>query len=132
MRFTKIAISLADDVLAAARRPVDVGRASSLSDSVASTLAERKGYDEWAQALLDEVHAAGLPVDIPAGPLAQIRRGGQASTRSASHGRCTWSTSPSRPSNRMPRPPASRVGSEALATLSARAWCSMPADATKR
>ena len=43
---------------------------------LATTLAERKGHDEWAQALLDEAHAAGLPIAIPAGPLAQAWRSG--------------------------------------------------------
>ena len=34
--------------------------------------------DRRMQALLDEAHAAGLPIDIPAGPLAQAWRSGPA------------------------------------------------------
>lgn len=32
--------------------------------------------DRPMQALLDEAHTAGLPIDIPAGPLAQAWRSG--------------------------------------------------------
>lgn len=39
--------------------------------------------DRRMQALLDEAHAAGLPVDIPAGPLAQVWRSGPRQARLA-------------------------------------------------
>ncbi|MBV8560296.1 MAG: toxin-antitoxin system antitoxin subunit, partial [Acidimicrobiia bacterium] len=45
---TKIAISLPDEVLAAARRAVREGRASSLSGYIAATLAERQDYEDLA------------------------------------------------------------------------------------
>ena len=37
--------------------------------------------DRKMQALLDEAHAAGLPIDIPAGPLAQAWRSGPRQAR---------------------------------------------------
>jgi len=37
--------------------------------------------DRKMQALLDEAHAAGLPIDIPAGPLAQAWRSGPRQVR---------------------------------------------------
>jgi hypothetical protein len=39
--------------------------------------------DRRMQALLDEAHAAGLPIDIPAGPLAQAWRSGPRQVRLA-------------------------------------------------
>ncbi len=39
--------------------------------------------DPRMQALLDEAHAAGLPIDIPAGPLAQAWRSGPRQVRLA-------------------------------------------------
>jgi hypothetical protein len=39
--------------------------------------------DRRMQALLDEAHAAGLPIDIPAGPLAQAWRSGSRQVRLA-------------------------------------------------
>ncbi|MGH8987309.1 MAG: PIN domain-containing protein [Acidimicrobiales bacterium] len=39
--------------------------------------------DRRMQALLDEAHAAGLPIDIPAGPLAQVWRSGSRQARLA-------------------------------------------------
>jgi hypothetical protein len=39
--------------------------------------------DRKMQALLDEAHAAGLPIDIPAGPLAQAWRSGPRQVRLA-------------------------------------------------
>lgn len=39
--------------------------------------------DRKMQALLDEAHAAGLPIDIPAGPLAQAWRSGPRQARLA-------------------------------------------------
>ncbi|MGH9121317.1 MAG: hypothetical protein ACRDYC_05125 [Acidimicrobiales bacterium] len=58
---TKIAISLPDDVLAAARRAVGAGQATSLSAYIAKTLAERQDYEDLA-ALLSEMEAeSGQP-----------------------------------------------------------------------
>lgn len=39
--------------------------------------------DRRMQALLDEAHTAGLPVDVPAGPLAQVWRSGPRQARLA-------------------------------------------------
>ncbi|MGH9091497.1 MAG: PIN domain-containing protein [Acidimicrobiales bacterium] len=39
--------------------------------------------DRRMQALLDEAHTAGLPIDIPAGPLAQVWRSGSRQARLA-------------------------------------------------
>jgi hypothetical protein len=86
--------------------------------------------DRRMQALLDEAHAAGLPIDIPAGPLSQAWRSGPRQARLA---RTLHLANVAVPAlmNPTPRLPASCVGSEALTTQSTQASCSMPADATK-
>jgi hypothetical protein len=58
---TKVAISLPDDVLASARQAVTEGRASSLSGYIASTLAERQGYEDLAELLADMAAETGKP-----------------------------------------------------------------------
>jgi len=60
---TKIAISLPDDVLAAARQAVEEGRASSLSGYIASTLAERQDHEDLAALLAEMAAEAGGPSD---------------------------------------------------------------------
>jgi Arc/MetJ-type ribon-helix-helix transcriptional regulator len=58
---TKIAISLPDEVLEAARRAVSDGRASSLSGYIAATLAERQDYEDLAALLADMAEETGRP-----------------------------------------------------------------------
>jgi len=58
---TKVAISLPDEVLAAARRAVREGRATSLSGYIAATLAERHEYEDLAILLADMASEAGKP-----------------------------------------------------------------------
>ncbi|MBV8295824.1 MAG: toxin-antitoxin system antitoxin subunit [Acidimicrobiia bacterium] len=58
---TKIAISLPDEVLAAARRAVSEGRASSLSGYIAATLAERQDYEDLAALLVEMEEESGSP-----------------------------------------------------------------------
>jgi Arc/MetJ-type ribon-helix-helix transcriptional regulator len=58
----KIAISLPDEHVAAARRAVADGRAPSVSAYVAQTIAERLEYEDVA-ALLAEMAAATRPPD---------------------------------------------------------------------
>lgn len=58
---TKIAISLPDEVLTAARRAVSEGRANSLSGYIAATLAERQDYEDLAALLADMAAEAGGP-----------------------------------------------------------------------
>jgi hypothetical protein len=58
---TKIAISLPDEVVAAARQAVTDGRASSVSAYIAATLAERQDYEDLATLLADMAAEAGPP-----------------------------------------------------------------------
>jgi hypothetical protein len=60
---TKVAISLPDDVLAAARQAVADGRANSLSGYIASTLAERQDYEDLAELLAEMAAESGGPSD---------------------------------------------------------------------
>lgn len=60
---TKIAVSLPDDVLAAARQAVSEGRASSLSGYIAVTLAERQAHEDLADLLANMAAEAGGPSD---------------------------------------------------------------------
>ena len=60
---TKIAVSLPDEQVAAARRAVAEGRAPSVSAYVASALAEKAGYDELAALLAEMAAEAGAPSD---------------------------------------------------------------------
>ncbi len=60
---TKIAISLPDEVLAAARQAVADGRASSLSGYISSTLAERQDYEDLAELLAEMAGETGRPSD---------------------------------------------------------------------
>ncbi len=87
--------------------------------------------DRRMQALLDEAHAAGLPIDVPAGALAQAWRAAR-----SKHGLPELSTSPtsaSRPStSQEPRRPVFSAGSTARTTRSTPASSSMPASATRR
>jgi len=59
---TKIAISLPDEQVVAARRAVAEGRAPSVSAYVAQTIAERLEYEDVA-ALLAEMAATTRPPD---------------------------------------------------------------------
>ena len=58
---TKIAISLPDEVLAAARRAVANGEAASLSGYIAATLAERQDYQDLSALLAEMVGETGQP-----------------------------------------------------------------------
>jgi Arc/MetJ-type ribon-helix-helix transcriptional regulator len=58
---TKIAISLPDEVVSAARRAVADGRASSVSAYIAVTLAERQDYEDIAALLADMAAESGSP-----------------------------------------------------------------------
>lgn len=58
---TKIAISLPDEVLAAARQAVSDGQANSLSGYIASTLAERQDYEDLAALLAEMAAETGEP-----------------------------------------------------------------------
>jgi hypothetical protein len=60
---TKIAISLPDGVLAAARQAVREGKASSLSGYIAATLAERQDYEDLAALLAEMAAEGGEPSD---------------------------------------------------------------------
>jgi hypothetical protein len=60
---TKVAISLPDEILTAARRAVSEGRANSLSGYIAATLAERQGYEDLAALLADMAAETGEPSD---------------------------------------------------------------------
>jgi hypothetical protein len=60
---TKVAISLPDEVLTAARRAVSEGQASSLSGYIAATLAERQDYEDLAALLADMAADMGEPSD---------------------------------------------------------------------
>ncbi|MGI8491717.1 MAG: toxin-antitoxin system antitoxin subunit [Acidimicrobiales bacterium] len=58
---TKIAISLPDEVVSAARQAVNDGRASSVSAYIAATLAERQDYEDLARLLAEMAADAGAP-----------------------------------------------------------------------
>ena len=58
---TKIAISLPDEVLAAARQAVSEGRAGSLSGYIAATLAERQDYEDLSALLAEMATETGGP-----------------------------------------------------------------------
>ena len=60
---TKIAVSLPDEQVAAARRAVAEGRAPSVSAYVASALAEKSDYDDLAALLADMAAEGGPPSD---------------------------------------------------------------------
>lgn len=60
---TKIAISLPDELVAAARTAVSEGRAASVSAFVAEALEERSRYDELAALLAEMSAEAGPPTD---------------------------------------------------------------------
>lgn len=60
---TKIAISLPEDVLAAARAAVGEGRAASLSGYIATTLAERQNHEDLAALLAEMAAETGSPSD---------------------------------------------------------------------
>jgi Arc/MetJ-type ribon-helix-helix transcriptional regulator len=60
---TKIAVSLPDDQVAAARRAVAEGRAPSVSAYVARAIADRLDYDDVASLLETMASAGGLPTD---------------------------------------------------------------------
>jgi Arc/MetJ-type ribon-helix-helix transcriptional regulator len=58
---TKIAISLPDAVVSAARRAVTDGRATSVSAYIAATLTERQDYEDLAALLAEMAAEAGAP-----------------------------------------------------------------------
>jgi antitoxin ParD1/3/4 len=58
---TKIAISLPDEVVSAARRAVADGRATSVSAYIAVTLAQRQEYEDLAALLADMAAESGSP-----------------------------------------------------------------------
>ncbi len=58
---TKIAISLPDEVVSAARQAVTDGRASSVSAYIATTLAERREYEDLATLLAEMAAESGDP-----------------------------------------------------------------------
>lgn len=60
---TKIAVSLPDEEVAAARLAVAEGRAPSVSAYVASALAQRSAYDDLAQLLAEMAAEAGPPTE---------------------------------------------------------------------
>jgi Arc/MetJ-type ribon-helix-helix transcriptional regulator len=60
---TKIAISLPDDLVAAARRAVADGRAASVSAFIADALEEHGRYEELAVLLSEMAAEAGPPTD---------------------------------------------------------------------
>ena len=60
---TKIAISLPDEQVAAARRAVAEGRAPSVSAFIAAALADRLEFDDVAGLLADMAAASGAPTD---------------------------------------------------------------------
>ena len=85
--------------------------------------------DRRMQALLDEAHAAGLPIDVPAGALAQAWRAGPVQARLA---RALRLPNVSVPALDEPRRPVFSAGSTARTTRSTPASYSMPASATRR
>lgn len=60
---TKIAVSLPDELVAAARLAVSEGRAASVSAFVAAALEERSRYGELADLLAEMASEAGPPTD---------------------------------------------------------------------
>jgi hypothetical protein len=58
---TKIAVSLPDDQVAAARRAVAEGRATSVSAYIADTLAQRQDDEDLTALLADMAAEAGPP-----------------------------------------------------------------------
>ncbi len=58
---TKIAVSLPDKVVSAARQAVADGRAPSVSAYVAATLAERQDYEDLAALLTEMAADTGRP-----------------------------------------------------------------------
>lgn len=60
---TKIAVSLPDELVAAARRAVSEGRAASVSAFVADALEERSRYSELAELLAEMASEAGPPTN---------------------------------------------------------------------
>lgn len=60
---TKIAVSLPDEQVAAARRAVEEGRAPSVSAYIALALAEHTAYDDLAQLLAEMAAEAGPPTE---------------------------------------------------------------------
>ncbi len=58
---TKIAVSLPDEVVSAARQAVTDGRASSVSAYIATTLAERQDYEDLATLLGEMAVETGGP-----------------------------------------------------------------------
>ncbi len=60
---TKIAISLPDEQVSAARRAVAEGRAASVSSYIAQALADRDEYAELAELLADMAVEQGPPTD---------------------------------------------------------------------
>jgi Arc/MetJ-type ribon-helix-helix transcriptional regulator len=95
---TKIAVSLPDDQVAAARTAVAEGRAPSVSAYVSEALARRSTEDELLQ-LLDEDEATGTPtteehqvwarqaLDLDQPAPADVERPARRSTRTAKSGR---------------------------------------------
>jgi Arc/MetJ-type ribon-helix-helix transcriptional regulator len=61
---TKIAISLPDKVVAAARQAVTDGRASSVSAYIAAKLTERQDYEDLATLLAEMAAEAGPTSDV--------------------------------------------------------------------
>lgn len=60
---TKIAVSLPDELVVAARQAVDEGRAASVSAFVASAVAARTRFEELAELLADMAAVSGPPGD---------------------------------------------------------------------
>jgi Arc/MetJ-type ribon-helix-helix transcriptional regulator len=60
---TKIAVSLPDDQVAAARRAVAEGRATSVSAYIADSLAQRQDYEDLTTLLADMAAESGVPTD---------------------------------------------------------------------
>ena len=60
---TKIAISLPDEQVVAARRAVAEGRAASVSAYVSQALGAQSGYDDVAALLAEMAAQAGPPTD---------------------------------------------------------------------
>jgi Arc/MetJ-type ribon-helix-helix transcriptional regulator len=58
---TKIAVSLPDEVVTAARQAVAHGRASSVSAYIAATLADRQAYEDIVTLLADMASETGSP-----------------------------------------------------------------------
>jgi Arc/MetJ-type ribon-helix-helix transcriptional regulator len=58
---TKIAVSLPDELVAAARRAVSEGRASSVSSFIAMAIADKTHFDELEALLADMAAESGPP-----------------------------------------------------------------------